>query len=255
MRSISMLRRRFWPFVLVVCILAASCQRSTAAPHEHVRTRVLFVGNSLTYYNELPRTVARIAASVGDTIHVAMAAAPNLALIDHLNGASDALDLLRMQKWDYVVLQQGPTTTPIGRDSLIIWTQMFDRHIRAAGAVPALFMVWPIGARWDRMPLVRESYSAAATSVRGIFLPAGDAWVAAHERDASLQLYGADDFHPAPLGTFLAALAIYERISGKDARTFPPHAFIGRNQLNLPESTIRVLQQASHAANSRSPNP
>ena len=134
-------------------LITAACYSSSAAPSAQTRTRVLFVGNSLTYYNDLPRTFAAIAASAGDTIDVAMIAAPNLALIDHLEGGSNVVERLK-EKWDFVVLQQGPTTEPIGKDSLIIWTELFDTHIRAAGAVPVLFMVWPMYARWVRMALV-----------------------------------------------------------------------------------------------------
>jgi hypothetical protein len=231
---------------LIACnLITAACYSSSAAPLAQTHTRVLFVGNSLTYYNDLPRTFAAIAASTGDTIDVAMIAAPNLALIDHLEGGSNVVERLK-EKWDFVVLQQGPTTEPIGKDSLIIWTKLFDTHIRAAGAVPVLFMVWPMYARWERMALVRDSYVSAARSVDGLFAPAGDAWAAAHTEDASLRLYGADDFHPAPLGTYLAALTIYATISGKDPRTI-------RVDMNLPESDIRLLQRAAHSAISQSP--
>lgn len=237
----------------IACVLVTAACYSSAAPVSNTHTRVLFVGNSLTYYHDLPRTFAAIAASAGDSVHVTMAAAPNLALIDHLNGGSNVMELLRKERWDFVVLQQGPTTEPIGKDSLIIWTQLFAPHIRAAGAVPVLFMVWPLHARWDRMPLVRDSYDAAARSVNGVFAPAGDAWTAAHKASSSVELYGDDDFHPTPTGTYLAALTIYGAISGKDPRTLPARVVIGGIDMNIPESETRLLQRASYSAISRSP--
>ena len=45
---------------------------------------------------------------------------------------------------------------------------------------------------------------------KGLLLPAGDAWRAAWAADARLPLYGPDGFHPSPMGTYLAALVIYE---------------------------------------------
>ena len=209
---------------------------------------MLFVGNSLTYTNDLPRTLAAVAAAAGDNLDVDVAAHPNLALIDHLNGESNAVQLLRGERWDFVILQQGPTTTPIGRDSLIIWTKLFEPHIRAAGAVPALLMVWPQDARWDRMALVQQSHEAAAAGVNGLFIPAGNAWSLAREADASIALYGSDDFHPAPAGTYLAALTIYERITGKDVRTLPAEAYANGLRLSLSEHAIRILQRAAHEA-------
>ena len=35
---------------------------------------------------------------------------------------------------------------------------------------------------------------------------------------------GPDGFHPSELSTFLAALAVYEGITGRDAQTLPPSA-------------------------------
>ena len=244
-----MLRRRAVAFVFSIISLAATgCVSSSAAPTPNARARVLFVGNSLTYYNDLPRTLAAIAASAGDILHVDVAAQPNLALIDHLNGESNAVQLLRGERWDFVVLQQGPTTTPIGKDSLIIWTKLFEPHIRAAGAIPALLMVWPQEARWDRMALVQQSHEAAAASVNGLFIPAGNAWAIAHQADIGIALYGGDNFHPAPAGTYLAALTIYERITGRDARTLPAEAYANGVRLSLSEPTVRALQRAAHEA-------
>src|SRR5262249_45009541 len=130
---------------LVGCVVLGACLGGTRSlePLQAGGHHVLFVGNSLTYVNDLPATVAAIAASAGDTIRVATAAGPNLALIDHLNGATNALDRIAQGGWEFVVLQQGPTPPGICRDSLILWTTMFNTPIRAAGAHTAVFMAWP----------------------------------------------------------------------------------------------------------------
>ncbi len=215
---------------------------------------VLFVGNSLTYVNDLPATVAAIAALAGDTFHVATAAGPNLALIDHLNGATDAVAAMRQGGWNYVVLQQGPTPAGICRDSLVLWTQLFDPYIRAAGAQPAVFMAWPYQGPLEWFDEIRISFQQAAASVNGIFLPAGEAWHSALEMDPTLPLYSPDGLHPTAMGTFLAALEIYERLSGRDVRTLPAQAFANGHPLSLPAATIRLLQQAAHNANTSFPS-
>ncbi len=230
------------------------CATDTADPPPTGGIHVLFVGNSLTYTNDLPATVAAIARAAGDTVVVASETGPNLALIDHLNGATHAAAAIKKGGWQFVVLQQGPTSVPgICRDSLILWTRMFDEKIRAVGAVPALMMVWPDRSREAHFDDVRESFSEAAAAVNGVFLPAGEAWRSAWREDPSLPLYGPDGFHPAPMGTFLAALEIYERITGRDPRNLPAVAFSSGYSLNLPEATIRLLQRAAHDANTRFP--
>lgn len=235
---------------------AASCLGGSADPVGPLPAgghHVLFIGNSLTYTNDLPATVAAIAASAGDTVRVRMAAGPNLALIDHLNGATDAVQAIRSGTWEYVVLQQGPTPAGICRDSLVLWTQMFDPLIRAAGARPALFMTWPSASAAGFFDAVRVSFEDAARAVGGTFMPAGEAWRWVLDRDPTVALYGADGFHPSPIGTFLAALEIYERITGRDPRTLPAQAFVGGQLLALPVATIRLLQDAAHEANQMFP--
>ena len=102
---------------------------------------------------------------------------------------------------------------------------------------------------------VRESYRSAAVRVSGEFYPAGTAWQEAWARDASLVLYEADGLHPSATGSFLAALVMYEKLTGKDARALPAQAYADGGPLTLSASTIRLLQEAAHAANARGTAP
>ena len=226
--------------------VAAGTNADPVAPHR----RVLFVGNSLTYVNDLPATVGAIGRSVGDTMVISAETAPNLALIDHLTGGSDAVRQLRSNRWDYVVLQQGPTSSAdVYRDSLVLWTRMFDSLVRKAGGRTALFMTWPATSQGDVWAGVRTSYHLAARAVDGVFLPAGEAWRIALSRYPGLPLYDTDGFHPSPMGSYLAALEIYERLSGRDVRTLPSQAFRAGQPLPMSADTVRWLQQAAHEAN------
>ncbi|HVX88834.1 MAG TPA: hypothetical protein VG940_07910, partial [Gemmatimonadales bacterium] len=40
-------------------------------------------------------------------------------------------------------------------------------------------------------------------------------WINAWAKDPDLALYGPDNFHPSPLGTYLAALAVYSGLTGR----------------------------------------
>ena len=229
-----------------------SCGSSTE-PQRTGGIRVLFIGNSLTFLNDLPGTLAALARSVNDTIHVAMIAQPDFALIDHYRGGSSALEEIAKGGWNYVILQQGPSSTPINRDSLILTAELFNTHIRRVGAVPALYMVWPSADRFAFFDEVRISYQMAATAVNGVFLPAGRAWKTAWETDPALALYHPDGLHASTLGTYLAALVIYERLTGHDARQLPANPVVEGNPLGAPEATVRLLQRAAHETNALFP--
>ena len=210
-----------------------------------VAVRLLFIGNSLTYTNDLPRTLADLARTVGDTISVSTVAAPDLALVDHLRDGA-ATRAIAQGGWTHVVLQQGPSSTPINRDSLILVTKLFAERISAAGARPALYSVWP--AQENRAPSARaiESYRLASESVDGLYLPVGAAWQRALDADATIPLYSADGLHPSPLGTWLAALVLYERIVGKDARLLGPHVVVNGAPVDVDVATVRLLQRIAH---------
>ncbi|MEP7346984.1 MAG: hypothetical protein ABI877_17065, partial [Gemmatimonadaceae bacterium] len=83
--------------------------------------RILFIGNSLTYTNDLPSLVAEIARVDGRPIGVATVAAANTALVDHLT-QTDATSRIAQGGWDAVVLQQGPTPAGLCRDTLVMAT-------------------------------------------------------------------------------------------------------------------------------------
>ena len=92
------------PIAIVAAGIACSSSTASVEPLPAGGHHVLFIGNSLTYVNDLPWTVAAIAASAGDTIRYRTAAGPNLALIDHLNGATNAVAEIKAGGWEYVVL-------------------------------------------------------------------------------------------------------------------------------------------------------
>ena len=207
---------------------------------------VLFIGNSLTYTNSLPQTVIDLAAASGDTIRALQVALPNFAVIDHALGMSNAVPVIQSQSWDYVVIQQGPTTTQVNRDTLVLAAKILDPYVKTAGGRIAAFMAWPNVQDSHLFNAVRVSASQAAEAVGGVFIPAGQAWQASIAEDPAIQLYGADGYHPGPLGTYLAALVTYEEITGKDARELPDEATVAGVRMTVSKQVVQHLQRIAH---------
>jgi hypothetical protein len=233
-------------FLTSILACAGGPHPSIPEPSKTGHYRVLFIGNSLTYTNDLPGTVAGIALNLGDTIQVQTVAAPNLALIDHVAGQTNAVQAIKSGHWDFVVLQQGPTPLPLYRDTLILATKWLQPYIHAAGAQSAQLMVWPAATKRASFDDVRQSTELAAKAVHGIFLPAGEAWRATWSAGPRVALYGEDGFHPSELGTYLTALVVYEGLTGRDVTTLPPRISVGGKRLQVPTATVRLLQQAAH---------
>ena len=125
---------------MALALSGATATCATGVADDAPAGAILFVGNSLTYTNDLPGMVRRVAEAAGGGLKVEMAAGPNLAVIDHTNGATDAPRRISGSRWDVVVLQQGPTPAGICRDTLVIAAMRLAPAIREAGGRPALFL-------------------------------------------------------------------------------------------------------------------
>jgi len=243
--------------MLVLAFGGAGCLPDADAPAGPLAAggrHVLFIGNSLTYYHELANIVQRLGVLSGDTIRTTVVAKPDYALVDHI-ADGDAAAAIRRERWDVVVLQQGSSALDESRVLLYSGVDQLAPLIRAAGGTPALYEVWPTSDRAFDVPRVRESYRSAAVRVNGDFYPVGTAWQEAWQRDPSLGLYDADGLHPSATGSFLAALVMYEHLTGKDVRNLPATAYADGGPLALDAAAVRLLQAAAHAANARGTSP
>ncbi len=209
-------------------------------------TRVLFIGNSLTYTNNLPGMYVALARLAGnDSVQASVAAFPNFALEDHWSEGT-ARRSLSQNRWTYVVMQQGSSALPASQINLRTWATQFAAPIRAAGAVPVLFMAWPTTDVLGNFPAVLTSYREAAWAIDGIFAPAGDGWTAHGDWAA---LYSGDGLHPSIRGTYVAAVVLLERTLGIRPSQLPasiPGA-------NVSEAEVRTLQRAAQVALDRNP--
>ena len=218
-------------------------------PEPKAGLRVLFIGNSLTYSNDLPMIVEALAKAAGQDWQVDSVTYGGYSLDDHWSHGA-APKAISRQRWDVVVLQHGPSTLPSSRAELRSSARKYDKIIRKAGARPALYMVWPPLDRFAYFDAVRDSYSQAAADVNGIFIPAGEAWRAAWKRDPDAPLYSGDDFHPSVLGSYTAALSIYGMLSGRSPEGLPSRLRLRNGQaVDVPAELAKLLQEAAAEAN------
>jgi hypothetical protein len=216
------------------------------APASGAATRVLFIGNSLTYANDLPGLVQALAGST--PVEVSLVASPNFSLDDH-RASGEASRAIAGARWDFVVLQQGPSSLPESRQQLRASVAAFAGEIRRAGARPAMYMVWPSADRAGDFARSSESYALAAADVDGVLLPAGDAWRAAWRRDPSLPLYGPDGFHPSPTGSYLAALAVHGGLLRTPSIGLPASIRTRSGQaVDIAPAIAHVLQESADQA-------
>src|ERR1041385_1212532 len=114
-RSRSQLLRLFHRSMILGCALLVATLATSAQAQKPVTTtrscttRVLFLGNSYTYFNDLPAIVSELAkAGHQCTVETRMVAPSGKTLKDHWE-SSASREALDSQAWDFVVLQDQST--------------------------------------------------------------------------------------------------------------------------------------------------
>jgi hypothetical protein len=232
--------------VLAACLSGGATQPELSGSG----TPILFVGNSLTYVNDMPGIVQALALARGDSLAVESVALPDYALIDHWNngtGRGTARGEIAAMKWKFVVLQQGPSSVSVNRDTLRLATKLFAPGIAQSGGTPALFSVWPTSDRTQDFSASIQSYTLAASDVSGVLLPVAAAWLAAWQRSPSLALYS-DGLHASTAGSYLSALTIYAVLVHKTPVGLPSSLTLRSGARVSVDSATAVTLQAAAAS-------
>lgn len=210
--------------------------------------RILFVGNSLTYGNDLPAIVQALAQSRKKGLMTDSVTLGGASLEDHWNDGKARRAIAR-GGWDVVVLQQGPSATE-GRPILLEYGGRFVEEIRKVKAAPAYYMVWPDRRRMQDFDGVSESYRMAAEEASGYCFPVGEAWRAAWRLDPDMPLYSGDGFHPTREASYLAALVMVQMLTGEPPAGMPHQLKLrSGGSISIPAPRAKVLQQAAAEAN------
>ncbi len=208
---------------------------------EEAPLRVLFVDASAMRSNNMPAKVARFAHLSGRVLQYRAVLHAGFTLEDHWNlGVARAA--LASGEWDVLVMLDWPPYLPEDQEHLRFWVARWADLARKAGTRPALLTVWPDRARRSAMPDIIASQQLAAQAAGAQLLPGAEAWQAAWRCGLHRSLYGPDDVHASPLGTYELALVVYGGLYGapvRDRRLYP----VGEKP-----RTARLLQAAAATA-------
>lgn len=194
-------------------------------------TRVLFVGNSYTHYNDMPSMVEQLADSAGHRIDAGMTAPGGWWLSDHAD-SQETTDKIADGDWDYVVLQEqsmAPADNELARTVSFPAAQVLERAVIGNGGDVVLFLTWghrngssELGhGSYSAMQIdLADSYQAFADSLLAELAPVGMAWWICIDEYPSIDLYAPDGSHPSKAGSYLAASVLAATVLDVDPTTF-----------------------------------
>lgn len=197
-------------------LLAFVCLLSTSAFGQHPE-KVLFVGNSYTYFWNLPQQVTAMAASRDQIIKTQQSTSGGTSLAQHWRGEKDlqSLQMIKEGDFDAIVLQDFSQQAIKAPDSLLHYGALFVQEAQSKGAKVYLYQTW--SRAWDpyMQATITEKYEELAQSCGATVVPVGQAWQRARELRPDLALYDPDESHPSPLGTYLTACVFYGVFTGQ----------------------------------------
>jgi hypothetical protein len=193
-------------FFLVLSMVLLSSTLTAQVPE-----RVLFVGNSYTYFWNLPQQVAAMAESKQMVIHTQQSTSGGTSLAQHWRGEKKlhSLEMIRAGEYDAVVLQDFSTQALDAPDTLLYFGQQFAQEIKAKGGKVYLYMTW--ARSWDpyMQAAITARYEELAQLCDATIVPVGPAWQRASSLRPDIELYDKDQSHPSPLGSYLSACVFY----------------------------------------------
>jgi hypothetical protein len=219
------LKRIFCLLVVVISVLSTHAKQ----------LKVLFIGNSYTYTNDLPLLVSQLAASSGDTLVYSSSAPGGYRFQDHCTNTS-TISLIAQGKWDYVVLQE-QSQLPSFREQEVEqqvypYAAKLDSIIKSYNACTktVFYMTWgrkngdasncayyaPTCTYVGMDTMLELRYTNMADSSNALISPVSLVWRELRKTNPSIELYNPDESHPSISGSYAAACAFYAVFYKKD---------------------------------------
>lgn len=220
---------------------------------------LLFIGNSYTYYNDMPTALfAPIAQAAGYRVDVTAITKGAHTLAKHADpadeyGAKVTAALTGEKKYDFILLQE-QSLRPAAQSPASFFgaVRNLSARIRATGAEPILYATWgrKAGASaldtygWTNESMtyrLAAGYAAIGAELDIPVVHVGLAFHAVYKNRAETELYNADLSHPSYAGSYLAAMTLFAGVFGIDPKTVPYDG-------DLTSAEAALLREAAYNA-------
>jgi hypothetical protein len=181
--------------------------------------KILFIGNSHTFYNAMPFQVRHLVRGAGIGCDVCIVANGGMTLGWHAEQPSTIADIL-YGEFSHIVLQQ--KSHPFdGAEALLADLALLEPSLAKSGARTFLCNSWPEKDKPENRPIIDAAIRNASRTLGFGILPVSDVWFNVLAENPVLELYDIDREHASPLGSYLAAAAIACTLAPVNPSTLP----------------------------------
>jgi Fe-S-cluster formation regulator IscX/YfhJ len=186
--------------------------------------RVLFVGNSFSYYYNLPEVVNAM-SSYSDKVYIdtrhSLVGGSDLS--QHLNGknGTETLDILSKEKFDYVVLNHHSLATIKDADTFFETSKKMVEFIRSKGAKPVFMMTWAYNSNPLMLKTISTAYEDMCSKLGVDLVPCGLLFAEVRKWRTDLNMFDDDDKHPSKHATYLNGLSFFKYFTNEKTSKIP----------------------------------
>lgn len=170
--------------------------------------KVLFIGNSHTYFNDMPHLFAHMCDLLsGEKTDVTMLAFSNRTLDWHCEEYFPIRFALLYGGYDFCVIQQfGHPIPPIEETEPPL--EKIIRLCERVGTKPVLYMTWAKRDEPEKAALISDIYRTLAEKYHTLLAPMAELFDALRTEHPEIDLYWFDGSHASPYGDYLIAATI-----------------------------------------------
>ena len=186
--------------------------------------KVLFVGNSFTFYYNLPQVVEAMSEfSESTQIEARHSLVSGSTLLDHLNQdkGTKTIEILNTQSFDYVVINHHSLAALDRADTFFQTSKKMVDLIRSKNASPIFMMTWGYKSNPLMIDSISKAYNAMGSQLDVDIVPCGLLFSEARKLRPDLTLFDDDDKHPSKNATYLNGLAFYKYFTNEKTYNIP----------------------------------
>lgn len=202
----------------------AQSEKDTLRGVEKDTLRVLFVGNSFTYFYNLPQVVNAMSAfSEKVYIDTRTSLVGGSRISQHLNqtNGTQTIEVLNNQTFDYVVINHHSLATIDDLDGFFESSKQMVELVRSKNAIPVFMMTWAYRSN----PLMTDTIATAFNDIGkklGVdVVPCGNLFAEVRKWRPDLNLFDDDDKHPSKHGTYLNGLTFFKYFTNEKTTDIP----------------------------------
>ena len=218
-------------FLVLVSSSAYSSTNNQFLRSDSVKTKkVLMIGNSFTFYWNLPQVLESMFSTNNKNIEVDQRTIGGSNLAKHwiLNKDED----YSIENYEYLVLNDHSTNPLLNADSCAKYIKKFVKLAKENNSIPIIYGTWEYPYLKDisknKKSNTMEILDSLSRVYKAIYVPVGNAFKYVEENHPEINLYMDDNKHPSPNATYLAACVFYAMITGENPIGLP-RRFEGEN--------------------------